>query len=92
MRTVKAAAAGGIQVIFRRVSSAAIAAPQDSVFAEDKLPGQVHILFQTILFTIPASRFVEAQYFTQYIIMFYIHLKLNYSVPFFYILKFYKYG
>lgn len=91
MCAVKAAAAGGVQVIFRRVGSAAVAASKDSVFAEDKLPGQVQILFQTILFAIPAIRFLEVQYFTQYIITFYIHLKLYYSVRFFYIYIFYKY-
>lgn len=80
VRTVKAAAACSVQVISRHVSSAAIAASQDSIFAEDKLPGQVHVLFQTILFTFPAIRFIEVQHFTRYIITFYIHLKHYYSV------------
>jgi hypothetical protein len=84
VRTVKAAAARGVQVISRYISSAAIAAPQDSIFAEDKLPGQVQVLFQTILFIIPAILFIEIQHFTQFIITFYIHLKLYYSVQYFY--------
>jgi hypothetical protein len=64
--TVKAAAACNVQVIFRHVSSAAIAASKNPIFAEDKLSGQVHVLFQVILFTFPVIRFSEVQYFTQY--------------------------
>jgi hypothetical protein len=82
--TIKAAEACDIKIIFRRVISAAIAAPQNSMFAENKLPGQVHILFQTILFTVPAIRFIEVQYFTQLINGCYIHLKLSKSVLTFY--------
>lgn len=77
---VKAAAACDVQIIFRYVSFAAIAAPQNSMFAENKLPGQMQVIFQTILFTVPTIRFIEVQYFTQFIIGFYIHLKLSKSV------------
>jgi hypothetical protein len=80
----KAAAACGVQVIFRHISSAAIAASKNSMFAENKLPGEVQVLFQTILFIAPAILFIEVQYFTQFIIGFYIHLKLPKSVIYFY--------
>jgi hypothetical protein len=77
---VKAAAACGVQVIFRHVIPAAIAASQNSMFAENKLPGKVQILFKAVLFIVPAIRFIEVQYFTQIIIGLFIHLKLSKSV------------
>jgi hypothetical protein len=65
---VKAAAACGVQVIFRHVIPAAIAASQNSMFAENKLPGKVQILFKAVLFIVPTIQFIEVQYFTQFII------------------------
>lgn len=82
--TVKAAATCGVQIISRRIGSAAIAASQNSIFAEDKLSGQVQVLFQIIMSAFPAIRFLDVQNFTQFIIMFYIHLKLYFSVLSFY--------
>ncbi|KKG12642.1 hypothetical protein DU48_04440 [Methanosarcina mazei] len=64
----KATAACGVQVIFWHVSSAAIAASKNSMFAENKLPGQVQVLFQSELFTAPTIRSIEVQYFTQFIL------------------------
>lgn len=40
------------------------------MFAENKLPGQVQILFQAVLFIVPTIRFIEIQYFTQIMIGF----------------------
>jgi hypothetical protein len=68
--TVEAAAACGVQVISRHVSFTAIAASEDSIFAEDKLLCQVQVLFQIILFTFPAILFIEIQHLTQFIIRF----------------------
>lgn len=70
MSAVKAAAACGVQVIFRHISCAAVATSKNSVFAENKLPGKVQILFQAVLFGIPAILFIEVQYFTQFIMGF----------------------
>jgi hypothetical protein len=81
---VKAAAACVIQIIFRHISSAAIAASKDSILAENKLPGQMQILFQVVLFSVPVFLFIEVQYFTQFIIGFFTHLKLSKSVYAFY--------
>jgi len=88
MSAVQATAACSIQVVFRCISFAAIASSQNSIFAEYKLPGQMQILFQAILFVFPAIRFIEVQHFTQFIIMLYIHLKLYCSVLRFYNSKF----
>lgn len=49
--TVLAAAACGVQVVFWSVLPAAVAAPQDAVFAEHELPGQMQILFPAFLLT-----------------------------------------
>ena len=68
-----AATACGIQVVFGPVLPATIAAPQDAVFAEHELPGQMQILFPTFLIG-------GVQYITPLIYTGYILLKLSIHV------------